>query len=88
MTAPACRRGQIQSDGSLGFASGPLFDDDHLPATVVPATRADVVRALHLAAGPACYQVNWGDKYVPAAVALAMAADSLLGKCSHDVLLS
>ena len=60
-----------------------LFDHDDLPATVVAAARANVMRPLHLAAGLAGDEVDRSDEDVPPAVTLAVSADALLGKCSH-----
>jgi hypothetical protein len=43
-----------------------------------------VVRPPHLAAIAAGNEVHRSDEDVPAAIALAVPADALLGKCSHD----
>ena len=44
-----------------------------------------MMRALGLTARGASDQVDRGDENMPAAIALAMAADSLLGKRSHMI---
>lgn len=73
-----------QSDvPGLLLAGSALFDDDDLATAVVAAARADVMRALGFTAVIAGDQVNRGEVDVPAAIALAMAADSLFGKRTH-----
>lgn len=84
MTASVSRRGLNGNGRKLSLARSPLFDYDDLPAPVKPAARANMVRPLHLTAIPASHQVDRGDEIVAAAVALAMSADSLLGKRTHD----
>jgi hypothetical protein len=84
MTASACRRGRKGIGSGLLLARTALFDLDHLPATIVAAAWANVVGTLHLAARSAGDEVNRSDEDVPPAIALAMPADALLGKCSHD----
>lgn len=69
----------------LLLAGRAFFDDDHLPAAVHAATRADVMRALHFPAAPARDKVHRGNEDMAAPVALTVAADSLLGKCSHGL---
>jgi hypothetical protein len=61
-----------------------LFDLDDLSTAVEAAVRADVVWPSHLTAVLAGDEVHGSDEDVPAAVALSMPADALLGKCSHD----
>jgi hypothetical protein len=73
---------------NLGLAGRSLFDHDHLPAAVIPTAGADVMWALHFPAVPAGNQVHRSDEDVASSVTLAMPADSLLGKCSHCLLLS
>lgn len=69
----------------LLLAGSALFDDDDLATAVVAAARADVMRALGFTAVIAGDQVNRGEVDVPAAIALAMAADSLFGKRTHGL---
>src|SRR5918994_1512692 len=69
--------------GSFGPAPA-LFDDDYLAATVVPARRADVMHDMRLAAGIARHQHRYVlEIVVTPPVALAVAGDPLLWKCSH-----
>jgi hypothetical protein len=56
----------------------PLFDDDNLPATVIPAVRANVVRLLGLPAIRARDQGGEGNVVMAAPVALMCPADALL----------
>jgi hypothetical protein len=69
---------------SLCFGSAlPLLDLDHLPAAVLAAARADVMRLLHLATAAARHELRGGDEVMAATVALVSPANSLLWKCAH-----
>jgi hypothetical protein len=56
----------------------PFFDHDHLATVVHAAIRADVMRPLHFVAMAARYELNRFNEVMPAAVALAVPAHSLL----------
>lgn len=64
-----------------------ILDLDHLATPVLPAVGADVMGPLHFPAGAAWHEVDHGDEVVATAIALMGPADSLFGKCSHDVIL-
>src|SRR5918998_289152 len=73
----------LTGSGSFGTASA-LLDDDHLTATVVPARRADVMHHMRLATGVARHQHRYVlEEIMTPSVALAVARDALLWKCSH-----
>jgi hypothetical protein len=63
----------------LLFASATLFDLDHLTAVVPPAVGTNVMRPFELPAVAALDEVDRGKEDMAPPVALAMAADSLLG---------
>jgi hypothetical protein len=72
--------------GGLGLGCAPgVFDLDDLAATVRAAARAHVVWPLHALAILAWHQLQRRDEVMPAAVALACAANALFWKCAHDV---
>jgi hypothetical protein len=74
----------LRSARKLLLARCTLFDHDYLATTVITAAWANVVRPLHFTAVAAPNQVDRRDENVTTAVALAMSADSLLGKRTHD----
>lgn len=62
---------------------GPLLDNDDLPIAVVTAIRADVVGSVELTAGLTGNQLRALQEDVAPAIALAVPANSLLGKRAH-----
>src|SRR5687768_6857058 len=72
------------TDPGLFGTAPPLLDDDHLTATVVPTCRADMMHHVLLAAGIARHQHRHVlEEIMTPPVALPMAGDALLWKCSH-----